>query len=182
MANKNSSAREKDIRLFCGAVIRNIRNEQEFSFQTLYEQTCGKKNPNKAYRLRDALINKEYIVKHRDGSYTLKHTNNDSDKIVADVLEYMKEHPIRSKQEEKAPSLLEGVEISENPQRLEDDVLDGFDRTTGEWKNLPESANEEKKERNSLFELLDEIDPFIIMEYLKEKASKSNLNININLN
>ena len=179
MANKNSSAREKDIRLFCGAVIRNIRNEQEFSFQTLYEQTCGKKNPNKAYRLRDALINKEYIVKHRNGSYTLKHTNNDSDKIVADVLEYMKEHPIRPKQEEKKSSLLEGVEISENPQRLEDDVLDGFDRTTGEWKNLPESS---KEERNTLFELLDEIDVLDIISYLKEQSNKKGLNITINFN
>lgn len=79
------------------------------------------------------------------------------------------------------PDLLEGVEISPNPQRMEDEVLDGYDKKSGEWAKLTESTQEVKK-RNPLFELLDEIDPFIIMEYLKEKASKSNLKINFNLN
>ena len=182
MGNVKASSREQDVRLYCGAVIRNIRNKEEFSFQTLYEQTCGKKNPNKAYRLRDALLATKYIIKHSDGLYSLKHENNDSNKIVADVMEYMKNHPIRSKKDEapkeepKKPDLLEGVEISPNPQRMEDEVLDGYDRT-----KLTESTQEVKK-RNPLFELLDEIDPFIIMEYLKEKASKSNLKINFNLN
>lgn len=186
MGNVKASSREQDVRLYCGAVIRNIRNKKEFSFQTLYEETCGKKNPNKAYRLRDALLAKKYIIKHSDGSYSLKHENNDSDKIVADVMEYMKKHPIRSKKDEspkeesKKPDLLEGVEISPNPQRMEDEVLDGYDKKSGEWTKLPEST-QEIKERNPLFELLDEIDPFVIMEYLKEKASKSRLGIEIGI-
>lgn len=131
MGNIKASSREQDVRLYCGAIIRNIRNKKEFSFQTLYEETCKKKNPNKAYRLRDALLATKYIIKHSDGSYSLKHENNDSDKIVADVMEYMKNHPIRSKKDEapkeesQKPDLLEGVEISPNPQRMEDDVLDG---------------------------------------------------------
>lgn len=36
--------------------------------------------------------------------------------------------------------LLEGVEISANPLRMEDDVLDGYDEETGEWDTLPEST------------------------------------------
>lgn len=80
------------------------------------------------------------------------------------------------------PDLLEGVEISPNPQRMEDDVLDGYDRVTGEWDYLPESAVEPvKEERNPLYEILDKIDPFVIMSYLKERASNKGLEIAIKL-
>lgn len=34
--------------------------------------------------------------------------------------------------------LLDGVEISANPLRMEDDVLDGYNEETGEWDTLPE--------------------------------------------
>ena len=37
--------------------------------------------------------------------------------------------------------LLERVEISANPLRMEDDVLDGYDEETGEWRTLPESSD-----------------------------------------
>lgn len=37
--------------------------------------------------------------------------------------------------------LLEGIEISSNPLRMEDDVLDGYDEETGEWNTLPESTD-----------------------------------------
>lgn len=37
--------------------------------------------------------------------------------------------------------LLEGVEISANPLRMEDEVLDGYNEETGEWNTLPESMN-----------------------------------------
>lgn len=188
MGNVKASSREQDVRLYCGAVIRNIRNKKEFSFQTLYEQTCKKKNPNKAYRLRDALLATKYIIRHSDGSYSLKHENNDSDKIVADVMEYMKNHPIRSKKNEapkeepKKPDLLEGVEISPNPQRMEDDVLDGYNGVTGECNNLPETAVEAvKEERNPLYEIMDKIDPFVIVAYLKERACNNGLDITIKL-
>lgn len=36
--------------------------------------------------------------------------------------------------------LLEGVEISANPLRMEDDVLDDYNEETGEWDTLPEST------------------------------------------
>lgn len=37
--------------------------------------------------------------------------------------------------------LLEGVEISANPLRMEDYVLDGYNEETGEWNTLPESTD-----------------------------------------
>lgn len=37
--------------------------------------------------------------------------------------------------------LLEGVEISANPLRMEDDVLDGYNEETGEWDTLSVSMN-----------------------------------------
>ena len=37
--------------------------------------------------------------------------------------------------------LLEGIEISSNPLRMEDDVLDGYNEETGEWNTLPDSMN-----------------------------------------
>lgn len=37
--------------------------------------------------------------------------------------------------------LLDGVEISANPLRMEDDVLDGYNEETGEWNTLPESTD-----------------------------------------
>ena len=39
--------------------------------------------------------------------------------------------------------LLEGVEISANPLRMEDDVLDGYDEETGEWEIPQESMSKE---------------------------------------
>lgn len=38
--------------------------------------------------------------------------------------------------------LLEGVEISANPLRMEDDVLDGYNEETGEWETPQESTKE----------------------------------------
>lgn len=40
---------------------------------------------------------------------------------------------------EESPSLLEDVEIV-NPQRLEDNILDGYNEITGEFDNLPEES------------------------------------------
>lgn len=82
----------------------------------------------------------------------------------------------------KEPNLLEDVEISPNPQRMEDDVLDGYNEVTGEWDRLPEVAVEAvKEERNPLYAIMDQIDPFIIIAYLKEKASNKGLDITIKL-
>jgi hypothetical protein len=39
--------------------------------------------------------------------------------------------------------LLEGVEISANPLRMEDDVLDGYNEETGEWETSQESTSKE---------------------------------------
>lgn len=39
--------------------------------------------------------------------------------------------------------LLEGVEISTNPLRMEDDVLDGYNEETGEWETSQESTSKE---------------------------------------
>lgn len=90
MANISASARAKDTMLFCGAVIKNVRENKTFNFQALYEEVTGKKNPNKAYKLRDALVATGVIKKHRDGSYYLTHQNFDSTKVVADVTAWLK--------------------------------------------------------------------------------------------
>ena len=39
--------------------------------------------------------------------------------------------------------LLNGVEISANPLRMEDDVLDGYNEETGEWETSQESMSKE---------------------------------------
>lgn len=39
--------------------------------------------------------------------------------------------------------LLEGIEISSNPLRMEDDVLDGYNEETGEWETSQESTSKE---------------------------------------
>jgi hypothetical protein len=39
--------------------------------------------------------------------------------------------------------LLEGVEISASPLRMEDDVLDGYNEETGEWETSQESTSKE---------------------------------------
>lgn len=66
--------------------------------------------------------------------------------------------------------------------KKEPDLLEGYNQVTGEWDYLPESAVEPvKEERNPLYEILDKIDPFVIMSYLKERASNKGLEITIKL-
>jgi hypothetical protein len=128
MANISASARAKDTMLFCGAVIRNVRENKTFSFQSLYVEATGKRNPNKAYKLRDALIAVGVIKKHKDGSYSLTHQNFDSTKVVADVTEWLdahKETVVKDEEPKGIPAselndTIVGIEVLEN---FSDDVL-----------------------------------------------------------
>jgi len=63
------------------------------------------------------------------------------------------------------PNLLEGVEISPNPQRMEDDVLDGYNETTGEFDNLPEVYLVSKPSERDIFNGLSDDD--LIEELLR---------------
>lgn len=131
MANISASARAQDTALFCGAVIRNVRENKTFSFQTLYTEVTGKKNPNKAYKLRDALVAIDAIRTHRDGTYYLVRKKYDAAEITEEILAYLqslKDEP----QGGDRPSLIADVEISPNPLRMEDEVLDGFQEPTPE--------------------------------------------------
>lgn len=121
MANISASARAKDTMLFCGAVIKNVRDHKTFSFQSLYVEATGKRNPNKAYKLRDALIAVGVIKKHRDGSYYLTHQNFDSAKVVADVTKWLEENKPESAP--KRPNLLEGLEIRKTEVFIEDEPI-----------------------------------------------------------
>ncbi len=128
MANISVSARVQDTALFCGAVIRNVREDKTFSFQALYTEVTGKKNPNKAYKLRDALVTAKVIKQGDNGKYYLiRKRTDDVPKIVKEVIACL--HPVA---EEPAHPLLEDVEISPNPLRMEDEVLDGFQEPTPE--------------------------------------------------
>ena len=100
MANITNSKREQDTALFCGAVIKCIRENVTFSFQSLYTEKTGKKNPNKAYKLRDALIATEIIKRHKDGTYYLPKKSYDSTEVVKTILSYMKNPTITTTQEE----------------------------------------------------------------------------------
>lgn len=77
------------------------------------------------------------------------------------------------------PGRKPGQKVSKKePNFLEDNVIDGYNEVTGEWDYLPESA---KEERNPLYAIMDQIDPFIIIAYLKQKAYNNGLDITIKL-
>lgn len=103
MANKRQARTLHDTALFCGAVIKNVRNGKEFSFQKLYTEVTGKQNPNRAYLLRDALVATKVIHVRRDKSLCLTKENWDNNEVVTNVLNLIDERnttPIEEKKEE----------------------------------------------------------------------------------
>lgn len=90
MANCKASTREQDTLLFCGSVIKNVRDQKTFSFQTLYTESTGKKNPNKAYKLRDALVGTGIIKARHDGTYCLSKKEYDPLEVLHVVTDYLK--------------------------------------------------------------------------------------------
>lgn len=103
MANKRQARTLQDTAVFCGAVIKNVRNGKEFSFQKLYTEATGKQNPNRAYLLRDALVATKVIHVRRDKSLCLTKENWDNNEVVTNVLNWIDERstaPVEEKKEE----------------------------------------------------------------------------------
>ena len=101
MANKRQTRTLQDTAVFCGAVIKNVRNGKEFSFQKLYTEVTGKQNPNKAYLLRDALVATKVIHVKRDKSLCLTKENWDSNDVVTAVLEWVDNKNTSHKEDKK---------------------------------------------------------------------------------
>lgn len=101
MANKRQARTLQDTAVFCGAVIKNVRNGKEFSFQKLYTEVTGKQNPNRAYLLRDALVAIQVIHVRRDKSLCLTKENWDNNEVVTSVLNWIDERNTTSKEEKK---------------------------------------------------------------------------------
>jgi hypothetical protein len=101
MANKRQARTLQDTAVFCGAVIKNVRNGKEFSFQKLYTEVTGKQNPNRAYLLRDALVATKVIHVRRDKSLCLTKENWDNNEVVTAVLEWIDKRDTTSKEEKK---------------------------------------------------------------------------------
>jgi hypothetical protein len=101
MANKRQARTLQDTAVFCGAVIKNVRNGKEFSFQKLYTEVTGKQNPNRAYLLRDALVATKVIHVRRDKSLCLSKENWDNNEVVTNVLNWIDERNTTPKEEKK---------------------------------------------------------------------------------
>lgn len=102
MANNKRQARTlQDTAVFCGAVIKNVRNGKEFSFQKLYTEVTGKQNPNRAYLLRDALVATKVIHVRRDKSLCLTKENWDNNEVVTGVLKWIDNRYTTPKEEKK---------------------------------------------------------------------------------
>lgn len=101
MANKRQARTLQDTAVFCGAVIKNVRNGKEFSFQKLYTEVTGKQNPNRAYLLRDALVATKVIHVRRDKSLCLSKENWDNNEVVTNVLKWIDERNTTPKEEKK---------------------------------------------------------------------------------
>lgn len=101
MTNKRQARTLQDTAVFCGAVIKNVRNGKEFSFQKLYTESTGKQNPNRAYLLRDALVATKVIHVRRDKSLCLTKENWDNNEVVTAVLNWIDEKNITPKEEKK---------------------------------------------------------------------------------
>ena len=101
MANKIQARTLQDTAVFCGAVIKNIRNHNEFSFQKLYTEVTGKQNPNRAYLLRDALVATKVIHLRRDKSLCLTKENWDNNEVVTAVLNWIDGKNTTPKEEKK---------------------------------------------------------------------------------
>lgn len=101
MTNKRQARTLQDTAVFCGAVIKNVRNGKEFSFQKLYTEVTGKQNPNRAYLLRDALVATKVIHVRRDKSLCLSKENWDNNEVVTAVLNWIDEKNITPKEEKK---------------------------------------------------------------------------------
>lgn len=103
MANKRQARTVQDTAVFCGAVIKNVRNGKEFSFQKLYKEVTGKQNPNRAYLLRDALVATKVIHVRRDKSLCLTKENWDNNEVVTDVLNWIDKKNTTPKEEPVYP-------------------------------------------------------------------------------
>lgn len=101
MANKRQARTLQDTAVFCGAVIKNVRNGKEFSFQKLYTEVTGKQNPNRAYLLRDALVATKVIHVRRDKSLCLTKENWDNNEVVTSVLKWIDNRDTTPKEEKK---------------------------------------------------------------------------------
>jgi hypothetical protein len=101
MTNKRQARTLQDTAVFCGAVIKNVRNGKEFSFQKLYTEVTGKQNPNRAYLLRDALVATKVIHVRRDKSLCLSKENWDNNEVVTNVLNWIDERNTTPKEEKK---------------------------------------------------------------------------------
>ena len=101
MANKRQTRTLQDTAVFCGAVIKNVRNGKEFSFQKLYTEVTGKQNPNRAYLLRDALVATKVIHVRRDKSLCLTKENWDNNEVVTGVLKWIDNRDTTPKEEKK---------------------------------------------------------------------------------
>lgn len=101
MANKIQARTLQDTAVFCGAVIKNVRNSREFSFQKLYTEVTNKRNPNRAYLLRDALVATKVIHVKRDKSLCLTKENWDNNEVVTNVLKWIDERDTTPKEEKK---------------------------------------------------------------------------------
>lgn len=185
MANKSFESRLNDYEVFCGAFIRNIMNNTGCSpAQVWYEhvktkastaklesilafmEVCGLIKFTKEERLDKRTYKRSKIGK-RDASIIAANlkTYFDLSSDNKDVIYELNEDGyIQRIKKDNRPSLLEDVEIV-NPQIMEDDVLDGYNETTGDFDKLPEVYLVSKPSERDIFNGLSDDD--LIEELLR---------------
>ena len=185
MANKSFESRLNDYEVFCGAFIRNIMNNTGYSPAQVWHEhvktkastaklesilafmeICGLIKFTKEERLDKRTYKRSKIGK-RDASIIAANlkTYFDLSSDNKDVIYELNEDGyIQRVKKDNRPSLLEDVEIV-NPQIMEDDVLDGYNETTGEFDKLPEVYLVSKPSERDIFDGLSDDD--LIEELLR---------------
>ena len=186
MANKSFESRLHDYEVFCGAFIRNIMNNMGYSpAQVWQEQVRTKASTSKLESIltfmevcglikftKEERLDKRTYKRSKDGkrdaaiiAANLK-TYFDLSSDNKDVTYKLDEEGYlqRVKKDRMCSSLLEDVEIV-NPQIMEDDVLDGYNETTGDFDKLPEVYLVSKPSERDIFNGLSDDD--LIEELLR---------------
>lgn len=115
--------------------IKEIVHEDKFIPRTFskWNDTISKPTMEMATRIAEEAVRKLYAYQK---AWKRKHKQTKTAQSLPENPQTMADIVV-DLGEENTPSLLDGVEIV-NPQRLEDDVLDGYNETTGEFDKLPE--------------------------------------------